>query len=147
MRVFREPRAAVSDKVLAYVTAALLSLLTLTVFAYLKDTGPESALRLYHQHVLSGNFAESDKMVDPESGGAASEALYETLGRILGASGQQPRLGRVVTEGRSAYVDVTYFSKLPGNIMTVRFVVKKPGYRWKIDAAETLNLARKMSEL
>lgn len=125
------------------MTAACLTALTLAVFAYSKDTGPESSVRRLHQAAAAGNYQQFKAVVAASTPDETTKVLYASL-RNLMAGSVDVRLGRVTTEGRTAYVDVAYLSSVPGRVSTVRWVVVKPDLRWRVDARATLTLAERM---
>jgi hypothetical protein len=130
-----------NPKFAAYGTAAGLSILTLAVFAYSKDMGPESAVRRFHQAAIEGNTEEIRRTVvlDDRSSRELAIAVRQELSQSVAV-----QLGRSGREGRRAYVDVIY--QRPVGFVAVRFVVEKPGLRWRIDAKETIQLFSRMSQ-
>lgn len=126
-----------------YGAAFALSLLTLAVFAYSKDTGPESAVKRYQQAIAEGDLdgaAHYEVNRDRYSG-----ALAAQIRDILRYS-RRIQLGGVKKNGREAFVDVVYELPQPGNMMAIRFVVKKPDMKWKVDTGETVRLLTRMQQ-
>ncbi|QYK52954.1 MAG: hypothetical protein KF824_11925 [Fimbriimonadaceae bacterium] len=126
-----------------YGAAFALSLLTLAVFAYSKDTGPESAVKRYQQAIAEGDM---DGAAHYEfSQGRYSGVLAAQIRDILRYS-RRIQLGGVKKNGREAFVDVVYELPQPGNMMAIRFVVKKPDLKWKVDAEQTVRLLTRMQQ-
>lgn len=136
-------RTLISPKYATYGSAVVLSLLTLVVFAYSKDQGPESAVRRYHQAVLNQNPLELKKL---ETGSEAnSRQLPIFVGQLFSQS-ESISLGRVQKNGRRAYVDVIYRLSNERGIMALRFVVDKPDLKWQVQSDETVRLLSRMSQ-
>lgn len=136
-------RQLISPKLASYGSALMLSVLTLLVFAYSKDQGPESAVRRYHQAIASGDM---ETLREIESGGNRySQELASYLQQVMSQS-QRASLGRVRQDGRTAYVDVIYPLGDGRGMMAMRFVVKKPNLRWKVSSDETVKLLTRMSQ-
>lgn len=126
------------------VSALILTVLTLAVFALSRDRGPESTVIRFHRAVYEGREASAIReLTDAQD--EAGKQLRSDVKKVLDL-GAQVQLGRVYTEGRLSYVDVVYV--LNGNRMVaaLRYVVKKNDLRWQIDAGETNALRRQMFE-
>lgn len=134
--------ALVSPKLATYGSAALLSLLTLAVFAYSKDQGPESTVRRYHQAVANGDRTEAKGL---ETGSGAYTDQMAGYVRILLANSESVSLGRVRADGRKATVDVIYRLSKGRGIVAIRYVVAKPGLKWKLDLDSTVKLINRMN--
>lgn len=136
-------RALVSPHLAAYGSAVVLSFLTLAVFAYSKDQGPESAVRRYHQAVINRDLEAVRKM---ETGdGQYGNELPRVVGQLTSES-QSVSLGKVQKDGRRAYVDVIYTLSGQRGIMALRFVVDKPEMKWRVQSDETVRLLSRMSQ-
>lgn len=125
----------------SWIAAAILTILTLSVFAFSRDTGPESAVRQYLQACGQGDRTAALNFVSVDD--EYSRYLSAQMQGVVRSS-QAVRLGGVRKSGRVAYVDVVF--QLPGGITAVRFVVEKPGLRWRIDSKETLELLSRMRQ-
>ncbi|MBA4294202.1 hypothetical protein C0431_14665 [bacterium] len=136
-------RGLISRQVGSYGAAAVLSVLTLAVFAYSKDTGPESTVRRYHQSIIDGEISDLSK-VTIGTDGAQEQLRLIVTGALRQSEGVT--LGRVRQDGREAYADVVYV--LPGGrgMTTLRFMVRKPNLKWKIDSEGTLRLLSRMNQ-
>lgn len=113
------------------------------MFAYSKDTGPESTVRRYHQSIIDGDISDLTK-VTIGSDGAQEQLRMIVTGALRQSEGVT--LGRVRQDGREAYADVVYV--LPGGrgMTTLRFMVRKPNLKWKIDSEGTLRLLSRMNQ-
>ncbi|MCA0359632.1 MAG: hypothetical protein LCH41_01125 [Armatimonadetes bacterium] len=125
-----------------WLAAAVLVVLVLAVFFVSRDTGPESTVRRYHQ-ALANADTTGTRALQTDDSQLAGPLLDSNVRRLIVES-QEIQLGRVRREGRTAYVDVVYRIPQSGSMMAVRYVVEKPGLRWRIDAPETLSLLRRM---
>lgn len=133
----------ISPKLATYGSAVVLTLLTLAVFAYSKDQGPESAVRRYHQAIAEGNVEELRQVEAP--GSQYSQQLASYMQQVMSQS-QRASLGRVRQDGRTAYVDVIYPLASGQGMAAMRFVVKKPNLRWQVNADETVKLLTRMKQ-
>lgn len=131
----------ISRRLASYGSAFVLSVLTLAVFAYSKDQGPESTVRRFHQYLVESNQDGMDKVLD-----GSKEGDQQLKIAVAGAVQQSAalRLGRVLQDGRTAYVDVVYLLPENRGMTTLRYVVVKPDLRWKVDSDETLRLLSRM---
>lgn len=135
-------RALLSPKLATYGSAFVLSFLTMAVFAYSKDQGPESAVRRYHQAVFSQDIEAVRRMETGE--GQYSKELPRLMTQLYGQS-ESMSLGKVQKDGRRAYVDVIYTLSGQRGIMALRFVVDKPDLKWRVQSDETVRLLSRMS--
>lgn len=129
----------------SWLAAGCLAVLTLSVFWVSRDTGPESTVRRFHQSLLSGDAAGVSEVLMNGGDGAGTE-LASAVSFLLRQT-SQVSLGRVRSSGRTATVDVVYVTRPSGGVVTVRYVVSKPGLRWRVDALGTLRLLRRMQEI
>lgn len=135
-------RQLISPKLAAYGSALLLSALTLAVFAYSKDQGPESAVRRYHQAIVEGDLMSLQQT--ETAGGRYSRELAPYVSQVM-AQSQRASLGRVRQNGRLAYVDVIYPLASGRGMVAIRFVVEKPKLRWQVSSDETVKMLSRMS--
>ncbi|MFM9873987.1 MAG: hypothetical protein ACKVQS_11045 [Fimbriimonadaceae bacterium] len=135
-------RQIISPKLATYGSAIILTLLTLSVFAYSKDQGPESAVRRYHQAIAEGDMESLRQNEVSES--RYSKQLSTYLVQVM-AQSQRASLGRVRQNGRFAYVDVIYPLASGRGMAAMRFVVEKPKLRWQVNPDETVKLLSRMS--
>lgn len=126
-----------------YGSAFALSLLTLTVFAFSKDTGPESAVRRYQQAIAAGDMQGAANFA---SGSQEYSGWLSAQVRDILRYSRRIQLGGVKKNGREAFVDVVYELPQAGNMMAIRFVVKKPNLKWKVDTEETVRVLSRMRQ-
>jgi hypothetical protein len=136
-------RQMISPKVAAYGSAVVLTILTLAVFAYSKDQGPESVVRRYHQAITEGDV---EGLRQIETGDSRYSAELSTYLQQVMSQSQRASLGRVRQDGRTAYVDVIYPLAAGRGMAAMRFVVQKPKLRWKVNPDETVRLLSRMSQ-
>ena len=120
------------------IAAGLLAILTISVFAQARFSGPESAVRLYHYGIASRELetVKSSTLQDPGTGSARQlQAQVEQLF----AYGGVPQIGSVQKRGREAVVLVTYSSPRFQRV-SLQFVVVKSRAQWKVDTDRTWGL-------
>ncbi|MBL8067437.1 MAG: hypothetical protein JNM28_03230 [Armatimonadetes bacterium] len=135
-------RPLIPPKLATYGSSAILTLLTLAVFAYSKDQGPESAVRRYHVAVSDGDRSAAKAL---ESGSGAYSDQMAGYVRTLLANSESVSLGRIRPDGRKATVDVIYRLSRGRGIVAVRYVVVKPDLKWRVDLDETVSLLNRMN--
>lgn len=115
--------------------ALALGLLVLFVFATLQNYGPESAVRRFHEAVLTGDFKRLEETVYQPSRGPYASDIVGELGPIL-ASGARIRLRDVDRRPSQVFVSVVYY--LPdGRQGSFIWVTQKTQNGWKVDTQET----------
>jgi hypothetical protein len=121
------------------IAAGLMAILTLSVFAPLTYSGPESSLKRYHEGIATGDLeaVKQASLQDPANG-PARELLRQV--EALMANSQQFRVFRIQREGRSAVVEMMYVTQQFGPVV-IPFYMRKPVDRWKVDADRTWGLA------
>ncbi len=119
--------------------ALALALLTTGVFFVLRNAGPESALRRFHQAALNGDARELATALTPESGERSVRAL---AGRVVefGQAGGRFRLESLDRRGRVAIADVSYLFPNRGLAVSTLWVLENRKGRWLIDADETARI-------
>lgn len=123
--------------------ALAMAVLVGVVFFLLQDYGPESALRKFHQAIVSHDLAGLRRVV-------MAEANEDDLNRLaamvegLARSGARYRLRQVSREDRRVVAMVEYV--LPNRLMQPTFfwVIQKSGGRWRVDVESTMDLRRQM---
>lgn len=126
------------------LTAFILSVVTLGVFASSKDQGPESTVRRYHEAILKQSEEEMKKLIEmPDSQG--TNELNINIQELLNRS-RTVELGRTYTRGRESHVDVYYHLASSNTVVAVRYVVVKTRHRWKVDSNQTLSLRKRMRD-
>jgi hypothetical protein len=122
------------------LSAVVLSILTLTVFGFSRDQGPESSVRRYLAALGSQEMVQALSHVATNPPGKNEQELANLSLNLLARS-RQVQLARVQQSGRTATVDVIFRGPNIG-IVPFQYVVVKPGLRWKIDAGQTMDLRR-----
>ncbi len=128
----------------AWVSSILLAGLTLTVFASLASYGPESAIRRFHLAAVSGDAADLQVVTAQPVDQPEVVALADFVRGIAQQNGSF-QLGKVDRKSRIVVADVQY--QIPGvrPVLTVWIVQKPPPEtRWKVNAAETLAVMRRL---
>jgi hypothetical protein len=122
--------------------AAILAVITLSLFFVLQDFGPESTIRQFHRAVEAKDMREAlslttDGERDPSSIDLATQ--IDWLMRV----GNRYQIRRVQRSGENVVAAVEY-RQSNGPIRVMVWVIEKPKgtTRWKINAAKTLNLLK-----
>jgi hypothetical protein len=118
--------------------AALLAVLTLSVFFLLQNYGPESTVRRYHEAVAKGDRVTQDQLIEETPDNPAAVQLSSLLTGIRRvADGYRPV--NMDRKPGSVLLEVAY---IRGNGIMARLpwiVHKRPGWnRWRISATDTL---------
>jgi len=135
-----------SDIPIPSVIAALcLAVLTLAVFGQAQNTGPESAIRQYHQALVAspgGNDRGPVMLQQREDVTQPFNQLIEQLlragaqvrfGRITGA---QVRFGRITKQLPDATVEVAYL-RPNGETWAFLYVLRREQGVWRVDVEQT----------
>ena len=129
------------------MAAGILSTLVLSVFAALRDYGPDSALRRFHQAAISGDDRTFQRVSKQPIQSNAVALLREKL-RLLDASGARIRMGVVHNETRidsisgesvkvpSVITEVRYY--VPGRVESIYWVIDHDPSGWLVNAYETV---------
>lgn len=125
--------------------AAILAALTLGVFWILRDFGPESALRRFHQAALNGRVADLQAVtVEPVVSPSVKE-LVASVQRTFQRGGQPPRVAR--TERMPRLVRSVLLYQVGGDVFVPAvWVVRREKAGWKVSASETLLATRALSQ-
>lgn len=135
-----------------YWAAAVLAGLTLSVFAALRDYGPESAVRRFHQATLDGDEPGLQRVTKEEVRSTYVLRLRQELER-LGREGARIRMGFVQKEMRvdrstmaqipSVIAEVRYYS--PRGVQSIYWVLDHDPGGWVVNATETWNFPKRLS--
>ena len=120
------------------IAAGLLAILTVSVFATLTYSGPESALSRFHYGIVSGDLGlvRDSSLQDPKAG-PARELLLQVQALI--ADSQYYHVYRMQRDGRRATVEMVYVTRSYGPVV-IPFAMTKPSHRWRVDANATWGL-------
>jgi hypothetical protein len=131
----------------AYIAAIALAALTLSVFGFLRDYGPESALLRFHQAAIANQTNALQRVCKDKADSEAVEILKSRLG-ALSAQGAKIRMGLVHRETRfdrvngetvkvsSVVTEVRYYA--PGRIENIFWVIDHEPAGWMVNAYETV---------
>lgn len=131
----------------SYVAAGILATLVLSVFGALRDYGPDSALRRFHQAAISGDDRALQSVTKQPVNSNAVQYLRDKL-RALDYAGARIRMGEVRDETRidtngsesvkvpSVITEVRYY--VPGRIESIFWVVDHDPSGWVVNAYETV---------
>jgi len=129
-----------------YATAAVLAVVVLSVFGALRDYGPDSALRRFHQAAVSGDNKTLSRVSKQPIESDAVQYLRERLRRLdsagarirMGAVHSETRIDRVGTETvkvPSVVTEVRYY--VPGHVESIYWVLDHDASGWLVNAYET----------
>lgn len=120
------------------MAAGLMAILTISVFAQARFSGPESAVRLY-LYGVANREPETIKTVSLQDPSAGSAQQLHAQVEWLYANGGTPQIGHVQKLGREAVVHVRFQSPRYRPYV-LQFIVKKSRVKWKVDAERTWGL-------
>ncbi len=131
--------SGLSRRLQSILAAAVLAALTLTVFGLTQNSGPESAVRRFHEALLQGS---GDRLAAELADVRDVEAARELRARVLVLLQNRARVGvaKVVQEGKNARVFVTYQLPQQGLMAIIPFALRKSTGAWLVDARKTLDL-------
>ncbi len=130
----------------AYITAGTLAAVVVTVFAALRDYGPDSALRRFHQAATGGDDGALQRVSKQRLDEDAMRYLRERL-RRLDQAGARIAMGVVHAETRidtidgqivkvpSVVTEVRYY--VPGRVESIYWVIDHEPSGWLVNAYET----------
>ena len=125
-----------SDIPISSVIAALcLAVLTLAVFGQAQNTGPESAIRQYHQALSASPNSDDLGPVVPQQSPGTTQPFNQLIGQLLRA-GAQVRFGRITKRLPDATVEVAYL-RPNGETWAFLYVLRLERGVWRVDVEET----------
>lgn len=123
------------------VPAIALAVLTLAVFWVLQDYGPESAIRRFHDAVLSRDALALAQVTEDDLNDLPTQRLIQNV-LLLGEKGATYRILGMQRETRRVAAEVQY--NLPdGKSGRTIWIVVKRNRVWKVEASETGQYFRK----
>ncbi len=133
----------------SWFAAAVLAVLTITVFERLRDYGPASAVRRFHAAVYSGDKAElTDVTLEPETNPHVRLLEINVL-QDLEASKLHYEVARMDLAGREVRAAVIYYGgRQPfGNVIIhpVVFVLERVGSTWRVNAERTIFVQQQLA--
>lgn len=124
------------NKIASVGAVLILVALTLGTFYLLRDYGPESAIRRFHEAALSNDDNALRRLTAAEEHFGATAQLKQRV-RAYSEAGASIRLAKVIRSPRRAEAEVDYI--FPHGIDSIVWVVdKKDNSRWLIDPDATL---------
>lgn len=128
---------------LGWLSAALLSLVTLFVFGSLRNYGPDSVVRKFHMAALERNWRAATPLVDPDFDSEPTAELWVNLNAILGQYGASYDIQNVQRKPNEAVLVVRY--QTPEGERRLIWVVTRKSGVWKIDTRRTTLAARALT--
>jgi len=133
----------------SFLSAAVLSATTLSVFASLQNYGPESVLRRFHQALVPNSKGQSDfdaiaYTFTERADSSAVKALVMTVRELL--RNGPPRLvgmDRELVQGRQPSPQVReamVYRNADGSPVPIVWVMEKQNAQWRISATKTLTI-------
>lgn len=119
------------------IASLMLAVLTLVVFGTLRDFGPESVVRRFHEAAIAGDFDELRRISSPANSQSTTilaeriKALHQAGARIGYPQIQTNRDGSVVAKFNYATADRVVF---------VFWVLRRQPLGWRVMTDETLRL-------
>jgi len=134
----RLPRQAAS-----IVAAAILSILTLSVFAVQQNNGPESAVQRFHEGLQQGDA----RAVAAVSFQSLDDPSFTELGSrvtMLMRAGAQVQLVHIERKDNAAIVHVSYSLPKQRLVTYIPFAALRLRGAWMVDSRKTLELMREL---
>ncbi len=130
-----DPRTTTRRAILA---SALLAVLTVFVFSTLRNYGPDTAVRRYHQALLEQDLNEVQRYTVGSVQSSSSRALINEVLPIL-IQGGSFQIGRRTAQKdpRIVFTEVMYTRRDRQKIGMV-FVAERTELGWKVNADKTL---------
>ena len=126
---------------LGWLTAILLSLVTIFVFGSLQNYGPDSTVRKFHQAAAELDRNGAAALVAPDFDSSATQDLWTSLTSLLANGRTEYQITHYQRKANQAAIVVRY--RFPnGEARTLVWVVSRIEGKWKIDTRETLLAAR-----
>ena len=130
---------AISSRTWSIVAAAALAAVTLFVFYTLQDIGPESAIRRFHEAVITQNLpalqSVSVQSLDDPNTQKLATRVVEEIGH--GARYQLLHMDR----GRSEVGAEVAYIRPDGSVAPTYWIVERhPGRQWRVNAMRTLSI-------
>ncbi|RYG25512.1 hypothetical protein EON82_06870 [bacterium] len=121
------------------VAAAVLAVVTLTVFGVFQNYGPESAVRRFHHAVAHNDLGEMAQVVTQ---GVDSTAVTQLVSIVKSALAKGSGYYRILTSDRSER-QVVMLARYEG-ARPIVWVVVKARDRWRVDPYLTLQALRRL---
>lgn len=112
-----------------------LAVLTLAVFGQAQNTGPESAIRQYHQALLASPGGNDRGPVMPLQREDVTQPFNQLIEQLLKA-GAQVRFGRITKHLPDATVEVAYL-RPNGETWAFLYVLRREQGVWRVDVEQT----------
>ncbi len=129
----------------AWIAALGLAILTLTVFGLSMDRGPSAIVRELHEAVNRDDREAAYQLFQATGDANAAIAIINDL-RVYSQAGARVSVVNIRTRGNLGIVDVVYESPVYG-VSAFRFALIRGEGDWKINAAESWSLTRKLRAL
>lgn len=129
---------------LGWLTAILLSLVTLFVFGTLRDYGPDSVVRKFHLAATDRNPNLVAQYVTPDFDSASTQELWANVSWMLGQPSTTYEIQRVIRQPGKAAVVVSYQFSGGDKRALIWVVVRNRGV-WQIDTTQTALAARTLT--
>ncbi|MBC8064911.1 MAG: hypothetical protein H7Y17_08785 [Chlorobia bacterium] len=126
---------------LGWLTSALLSLVTLFVFATLQNSGPDSTVQKFHRAALELDRLGASELVSPTFDSSSTQELWMYVANLVASSKSDYQIINYQRRANQAAISVQY--RFPsGGTRTLVWIVNRIQGRWKIDTRETALAAR-----
>ncbi len=122
---------------IAYLAAVLLAAITLFVFGTLRDYGPESAVRRFHDAVSHHDAADLAKVAIEPIDSSSVQTLVGWIGQLDKMSVSAPQLAAERREPNQVS-EVTLFHLQYGQEAPIVWIVVRSTSGWKVNAQETV---------
>ncbi len=127
----------VGQRASAYASAALLAVLTLSVFATAQNRGPVSVVTRFHEAVGARDPQDVQRLLTLPVSSPMSTGLVRGV-QALRQEARSVRTTLAGQDGRQARVTVVY--ELGSGVYVLQYGLVKPGAQWLIDPQTTMAL-------
>ncbi|HAY14810.1 MAG TPA: hypothetical protein PLB31_04020 [Fimbriimonadaceae bacterium] len=112
-----------------------MAVLTLAVFGQAQNTGPESAIRQYHQALVASPGGNDRGPVMLQQREDVTQPFNQLIEQLLRA-GAQVRFGRITKQLPDATVEVAYL-RPNGETWAFLYVLRREQGVWRVDVEQT----------
>ena len=126
---------------LGWLTAILLSLVTLFVFGTLRNYGPDSTVRKFHEAAIADDSQAAANLATPNFDSASTQELWSFLKGLMANGSTEYEIAQNQRQANKSAIVVRYRSPYGDQRSLIWVVIRQQG-RWVIDTKETTLAAR-----
>ena len=126
---------------LGWLTAILLSLVTLFVFGTLRNYGPDSTVCKFHEAAIADDSQAAANLATPNFDSASTQELWSFLKGLMANGSTEYEIAQNQRQANKSAIVVRYRSPYGDQRSLIWVVIRQQG-RWVIDTKETTLAAR-----